>query len=980
LDATAGTGRRFLTLLFADLSASSLLAEQLDAEHLGEIIGTVRRLCREAVVEQGGEIVRAQGDGVLAVFGLEATSESAGRQACDAALRIHRQVAQLTPVALATGPHTLQMHSGIHAGLVLVGEGGVEQGRMELIGDAPNTAARLSSLAQAGEILADVETLGPALHFFATTQVRSIGLPGRSAPVIAARILGPSGLERRFDATAQRGLTPFIGRRPLVERTCAELLEAQAHQRPYLLAIRGEGGMGKTRFLEELSAALDAQGCVSVHGRCENYRGARVLFPLLQVLQRLRSALGPEQGGMHDPAEFEGAGAERLRERLREALLAAAALRPVVLLDDWQWADDASRQVLDALLEMGLPLQVVAAARPAVRDLGIGAAAHALDLVPFTLEETRATVARWVPGADPFVTQQIHEYTGGVPLWVEEICQTLRRRGEIGLQALRGSGGRAGTPGWMAGMVAGRLHSVDEAHRSTVRTASVLGTHFPARLLERLEADACSADRLAALHAADLIYPAESATLRFKHALTRDAVYELLPLAHRRTLHARVVEVLHGGDLDIDGGDVVEMLAHHTLAAGLWREATTRCEAAGDRALAACALDRAREHYLASIESMERSGLTDAASRERWCLLVHKLSLACMFDPLAFPGVMPMAERCHALAQELAQPSIQARSAYWLGYLSYVFGSPKRATMLCREALAIARRIGDVRLIAQIEAALGQTLAAACEYEPALVLMDAAVQAKRQGARSGGAVAVGSAFTLACRAGVLADQGDFAGAHAALADARGLLGASLHPVSNSLRNWTMVILAWQGRWDDALQVVEEAIRMAERSHALLPLAIARAVGGYAAWRRDGEPARLQETVDAVGWMERRGSVFFTSIYHGWLVEGLASVGRAEPAREHLTRVVQLARAGERLGESTAWRAMALQAVRSGDFARAQRCLAHATASAKRRRSRRDEALNRLCESSLLRALDREALAQRLADDAQAACRAMQMQW
>jgi hypothetical protein len=181
------------------------------------------------------------------------------------------------------------------------------------------------------------------------------------------------------------------------------------------------------------------------------------------------------------------------------------------------------------------------------------------------------------------------------------------------------------------------------------------------------------------------------------------------------------------------------------------------------------------------------------------------------------------------------------------------------------------------------------------------------------------------------------------------------VGSSLHPVANSVRNWEMVVLAWQGDWDGALRVVDESQRIAERSRALLPLAIARAVGGYARWRRDGDPAAVRQVAQAVRWMAARQVPFFTSIYYGWLVEMCVDSGRSGEARQWAVALMRRARAGERLGEAVGWRALGWEALRQGDLPRSRRRLRRAEASARCRRSRREGELNRRLAEALARA-------------------------
>ncbi len=138
-------------------------------------------------------MVRIQGDGVLAVFGLPASGEDDGRRAVQAALDLHAEVRALPAGLREPGTPPLALHTGVHAGLVLVEAGDVERGRFELLGNAPNVAARLCAAAGHDEVLVSEETLGPEMHFFLTGARRQLGLKGRDEPLARRRGARPGG-------------------------------------------------------------------------------------------------------------------------------------------------------------------------------------------------------------------------------------------------------------------------------------------------------------------------------------------------------------------------------------------------------------------------------------------------------------------------------------------------------------------------------------------------------------------------------------------------------------------------------------------------------------------------------------------------------------------------------------------------------------------------------------------------------------------
>ena len=320
-------------------------------------------------------------------------------------------------------------------------------------------------------------------------------------------------------------------------------------------------------------------------------------------------------------------------------------------------------------------------------------------------------------------------------------------------------------------------------------------------------------------------------------------------------------------------------------------------------------------------------------------------------------------------------------SAYeWLGYMCYGFGRFREGVTHTRKALELAREIGERRLIAQIEAALGQILAASCQYDEATALIDAAISTKQQRSRRHGAIAIGSAYALSCKGSVLADRGDFDGAHGCFSEAMTLVEGSTHPVVSSVRNWVSVALVWQGRWQEAERLAVEGARVAENMRSLLLLAACRAASGFARWSATGNVDGLQQLRNAAQWMERRNFHFFTSVQYSWLVEAAAAEGDVDTARRYAAHILGRAREGERLGEAMACRSLAKLAALRQDFGRSQRWLQRAETSAGWRGSLRDAALNLAARGELLARQEQGEAAHLTATEAAEKLSALGMHW
>lgn len=965
--------RHRLTVLFSDLVGSTALGRDIESEHLSELLSQLRQIWHRAVAKHGGRIIRTQGDGALAVFGYPQSGEDDGRRAAEAALDIHQWVGQLRHDGVSPALMPLQMHSGIHAGTLLLTEGDIESGRYDLIGDVVNTAAHLSRYAAPGQILASLDALGPHANFFELgdrlqTSDAAAGMP--QARVVLRR----STATRRFEATSRRGLTPFIGRNEVFNFLIDFLNQAHPTRQRCVVVVGGPG-LGKTRLLEEVLRHCGTEPFKLLRGNCESYAGAEVLQPFLQMLRAYlgirpdasvveaneiaRAGLQPWASQLGPRAEsivaLASTGADARGGRmtvdgvvgdLLGFFTVLSAQGPLVLvIDDWQWSDDASRQLLEALLQSPNGPRVILASRP--RDDETEWIANAPPLQPFQGPETDLAVRRWVPQADPFLVARVHSYAGGVPLFIEELCHSIAANDPLSFEM-------HSKQGWIATLVASRLARLPPDEVNVVRAAAVIGNTVPHWLL----VSACGSEPdpaiVRALADADFLYadPA-GGILRFKHGITRDAVYDTIGLHERQALHRRIEAALLARSEQADREDTLEALAYHSRGAGHWESAAHYAERAGDKAMAAFALDRARAQYQLAMEALDRVPDRSREQSLRWCLLANKLGLVSVFDPLSLADDTTVFERAVAIASSLGDLRAMASAYEWLGYMCYAFGRFREAVTHTRKALELARKLGEHRPIAQIEASLGQILAASCQYDEAITLIDAANSTKQQRSRRHGALAIGTAYALSCKGSVLADRGDFDGAHECFREAMALVEGSTHPVVGSVRNWISVVLVWQGRWQEAERLAVEGARAAENMRSLLLLADCRAASGFARWSATGDAEGLQQLRSAAQWMERRNFHFYTSVQYSWLVEAAAAEGDVDTARRYAVHVLRRAREGERLGEAAACRSLAKLAALRQDFRLSQRWLQRAENSAGLRASLRDAALNLAARGELL---------------------------
>jgi len=960
--------RRYVAILFADLCDSTAMSRVLDAEDLADTLARYREVCRRLVERHQGLVVRLQGDGVLAVFGYPRPAEDAMRRALETAADLRDAV----PHIESLWARPLQVHSGVHAGLVLIQEGDVERGRIDIVGDLPNIVSRLSAAAGPAEVLMGDCAAGPDDGHFVFGPAREVPMHRDGAVLRARPLTGRAPAMRRHQARVRRGLARFVGRDAELARLAAfigDVLEPGMQPAAARCAtVSGGAGMGKSRLLDELRSRLSGPPLRVIDGHCEGYLGIEPLQPLRQAARGLVGtaeelhALLPEAGNAGLLAAALGLSNEPaadlsgLGPALVDLIKAAAARTPLLLtLDDWQWADDASHLALRALLDAPLPLAVVLTSREAEVHRWAAADGPQLALQPLSLLDAASTVAGLLPTADPLLVHDLHQIAGGVPLFLEELCLATSTGRPWQLPPRSGE-----ASSWVGILVETRLAAMAPEPRAFLELCAAIGSVQPRWLLAQLLGDAAALLPLAAAGVEADVLLADDMTLRFKHILTREAVYGLVPPARRHELHARVYLALqHAGSAAADDDAPHDALARQAEGAGWPRVAAAHAERAGDRAMAAVSFDLARRHYANVVRLLESEPHASSELRADWARAAAKVGMACVFDPLALADGVGLFERALANAQALADPGLLARAHYWLAYILYAKGRAPEALRHALAALEGAEGQGDRRLAAQVRATLGQILASAGRYDKALPLLDEALQGKRQQAQPGSGVAIGSAYTLACQGGVLGDLGRFDEAAQCFDKALALLGDSAHPVGASLRGWMGVVLLWQGRPEHALALAVAGEQIAERARVRQLLAFNRALAGYARWRLGGGEAAYRQACEATVWTLEHKGAFYTSLNHGWLVEMAVALGHDDEARAHAARLLRRARAHDLAGTAMGCRALARLAAAQGRPEAARRYLARAEQAARQRQAPHEVEANAACAAALGSALGGE---------------------
>jgi len=249
--------RKQVTVMFCDMAGFTPLSDRLSPDEVYSIADEVFEILIHKVHEYEGTVNKMTGDGIMALFGAPRAVENAPQWAIRSAYAIQREIARLSNrLRSERGIPPIRMRIGIHTGPVVVGSLGNDL-RVEFtaMGDTVNLASRMQELAEPGTtyVTEDVFKLTEGLFRFEALGEKQV--KGKEAPVKAYRVIAPSTMRTRFDVSAERGLTPFVGRERELELLLDGFERARAG-RGEAFSIMGEAGVGKSRLLYEFRKAV----------------------------------------------------------------------------------------------------------------------------------------------------------------------------------------------------------------------------------------------------------------------------------------------------------------------------------------------------------------------------------------------------------------------------------------------------------------------------------------------------------------------------------------------------------------------------------------------------------------------------------------------------------------------------------------------------------------------------------------------------
>ncbi len=658
--------RKQVTVMFCDMEGFTPLTERLGSEEAYGIMDQVYELLIHKVHDYEGTVNEMTGDGIMALFGAPIALEDAPQRAIRSAIAIHREMVKFSDQLKQEreGIPLLRMRIGIHTGPVVVGTlGNNLRVEFKAVGDTVNLASRIEGLADPGATYVTEETFRLTEGFFQFEALGQKQIKGKKEPVGVYRVIAPSTRRTRFDVSAERGLTPFVGR----ERELELLLdgfERAKRGRGQAFSITAEAGVGKSRLLYEFRKAVSNENATFLEGKCLSYSRGTAYHPVIDILKSnfdvretdndvaikekvkrgltnlgadeestlpyLLELLSVKESGIEEitmsPEGMKG----RIMEALNRIVLRGSEVRPLIMaFEDLHWMDESSEDVLRYLLESisGARVFMIFTYRPEFVHAWGGRSYHSqVNLNRFSNRESLAMASHLLHAeeVDRDLEDFILEKTEGIPFFIEEFVGSLKNLDVIEKRdrkyCLKRGIHDITVPSTIQDLIMARIDSLPEGAKEVLQTGSVIERDFSHELIKRVmglpEPDLLP--RLSVLKDSELIfergiYP--QSRYIFKHALTQEVAYETLLKQRRREIHdsiAVALEEVYADRLE----EHYETLSHHYERSGNAAKAIDYLILAGEKSNRHHSVQAANAFFQKALELMrDRKIALDAETK-----------------------------------------------------------------------------------------------------------------------------------------------------------------------------------------------------------------------------------------------------------------------------------------------------------------------------------------------------------------------------
>jgi class 3 adenylate cyclase/tetratricopeptide (TPR) repeat protein len=657
--------RKQVAVMFCDMEGFTPLVEKLGPEEAYSTMDQVYEILIHKVHDYEGTVNEMSGDGIMALFGAPIALEDAPQRAIRSALAIHREINKFSEqLKSEKRMPSFKMRIGIHTGPVIVGTLGNDlRVEFKAVGDTVNLASRMEGLAEPGTTYVTEDTFKLTEGFFRFEALGEKKIKGKEEPVKVYQLIAPSTMRTRFDVSAERGLTPLVGR----ERELDLLLDGFERVKAgkgQAFSIVSEAGCGKSRLLYEFRKAVFNEDINFFEGKCLSYSRGVAYHPIIDILKSnfdiqegegdskirekvkagvkvmgvdeastlpyLLELLSVKDSGIDQISMSPEARKDRTIEACRRIVLEGSEIRPLIIAsEDLQWVDKSSEDVLRSYLESipGSRVLLIFTYRPEfVHTWGAKSYHNQLTLHRLSNRESLEMVTHILGTKDIERTleQLILEKTEGVPFFIEEFIKSLKDLKIIARKdntyRLSKDIQKLAIPSTIQDVIMARVDSLPERAKEVLQTGSVIEREFSYPLINRVtgfpEKELLS--YLSILKDSELLYERgiyPQSNYIFKHALTREVVYDSILAKRKKKLHEEVgnaIEELYKDSLS----QHYEVLSEHYFLSENYSKAGEYSKLASRKAEKAASFNDAIAYAKKRVASIEQLTQTEDVEKQ----------------------------------------------------------------------------------------------------------------------------------------------------------------------------------------------------------------------------------------------------------------------------------------------------------------------------------------------------------------------------
>ncbi|UCE74367.1 MAG: tetratricopeptide repeat protein, partial [Methanomassiliicoccales archaeon] len=605
--------------------------------------------------------------------------------------------------------------------------------------------------------------------------------------------------------------TRFVGREKEFEEIKRHLHES-IQGRGRLVFVIGEAGIGKSRLISELSEYAKTKNVISLKGRCLYHENTEPYLPFIDAFgeylsERKRESreeegqdvqssddifsmglvgiagsssasqefmdqpyddtgelvpmgllpIDEEESGAHPPA-IDKINLQEERTKLFESLsqlvIDVSKKEPLLLvLEDLQWADDGSLQLLHYLARniQNSRVMICGAYRPEEIE-NIRGEVHPLAktlkrmrpeklfyeivLNRFDEKSTASMMESLLKKRDipESFTKRLYEESEGNPFFIEEVVRSLVNEGlidpNIYTWETKFDPSKIHIPGTIRDVIGRRIDRLDEGTKAILRYASVIGNQFTFETLLRISGvnEEELIDSIDALISTNMILE-DTATkeerYRFDHTQIREVIYNSMSRSRRRLMHKKIgyiIEDLNKNRLD----EVVYNLAHHFNMGKDTEKILTYAILAGEKATSSFAPEDALNYYNMALGSLERLEDTKENKKKRIGLLRRLGELS--FNLSEWKLALDYYKKSITICEDIDSDEDKAESLRKSGYVLNRMGNWEQAALNFEKSLGISKTLEDAFGIADAHRGLGYIHWRLGEYEEAITHYNECIQ------------------------------------------------------------------------------------------------------------------------------------------------------------------------------------------------------------------------------------------------------------